>query len=263
VTLIGDIGPWGERVVLVGGLAPLYIAGSLPLGAPPHAGTTDVDLVVSLAVDDSSDTYKTLHRNLIDSGFGRGDHSYQWCRSVDQQRVDVEFLCETDRVEPGRIFQPGQGTGAQFGAFNAPGARLATQDFIEIDAEAERLDGGGLSRVTFRVAAVLPYVVLKVLAFQDRHENKDIYDLVYTLMNFPTGGADAAGLAAAASPVRKELLVVEALQLLGDRFASIEHDGPIAYSNFLSDHHDTEGRARHCNEAAVAVDRFLVAASAK
>ena len=33
VTLLGDIGPWSERVYLVGGLAPRYIVGSLPRGS--------------------------------------------------------------------------------------------------------------------------------------------------------------------------------------------------------------------------------------
>ena len=49
-------------------------------------------------------------------------------------------------------------------------------DFVECGIEAERLDGGGQSRVTVRVANVLPYTVLKILAFQDRHENKDGYE---------------------------------------------------------------------------------------
>ncbi|MGV0802613.1 hypothetical protein ABQF26_36910, partial [Mycolicibacterium elephantis] len=52
VTLLGDIGPWSGRVYLAGGLAPRYIVGSLPEGARPHVGTTDVDLVIGLAVED-------------------------------------------------------------------------------------------------------------------------------------------------------------------------------------------------------------------
>ena len=51
VTLLGDIGPWSQRIYLVGGLAPRYIVGPLPEGARPHVGTTDVDLVIGLAVE--------------------------------------------------------------------------------------------------------------------------------------------------------------------------------------------------------------------
>lgn len=50
VTLIGDIGPWSQRIYLVGGLAPRYIVGVLPQGVSPHVGTTDVDLVTSESI---------------------------------------------------------------------------------------------------------------------------------------------------------------------------------------------------------------------
>ena len=46
---------------------------------------------------------------------------------------------------------------------------------------------------------MLPYTVLKIFSFQDRHENKDAYDLVFTLLNHPDGPR-AAGVAAAVSP---------------------------------------------------------------
>lgn len=38
-----------------------------------------------------------------------------------------------------------------------------------------------------RVANILPYVGLKIFAFQDRHGNKDANDLVDTLLH-PEGG---------------------------------------------------------------------------
>jgi hypothetical protein len=31
VTLLGDLGPWRERIYLAGGLAPRYLVGQLPL----------------------------------------------------------------------------------------------------------------------------------------------------------------------------------------------------------------------------------------
>jgi hypothetical protein len=83
VTLLGDLGPWSERVFVVGGLAPRYIVGQLPEGAPAHIGTTDVDLVIGLALgDDTPETYRTLETNLKRSGFG-ADTSFRWTRLVD------------------------------------------------------------------------------------------------------------------------------------------------------------------------------------
>ena len=263
VTLIGDLGPWSQRIVLVGGLAPRYIVGSLPPSASPHAGTTDVDLVIQLAVEDSFETYATLQKNLKGSGFELGQPSFQWSRQVDGSKVAVDFLCETDQVAAGAIYKPRQGTGARFGAFNAPGAKLAIQDFVEVDIEAERLDGGGLSKVQVRVAGVLAYVVLKILAFQERHHPKDAYDLIYTLVNYPGGGPRSAGLAAAASPIRDKPQVIEALQRIEERFKGVGYDGPSAFSNFRADPDDAVGKEQFRNEAVLAVDRFLSAAGAK
>ena len=256
VTLLGDIGPWGDRVVLVGGLAPRYIVGLDPLPASPHVGTTDVDLVITLAVGDSGDTYGTLYSNLKRSGFAVGDHSYQWQRCVDGIKVEVEFICETDQAGPSAIYRPKQGTGSNFAAFNAPCAGLTAQDHVEVSVTAERLDGGGLSTVTLRVAGVLAFTVLKLLAFQQRHNNKDSYDLVYTLRNYE-GGPRTAGEVAAQSPVRSEKSVADALESLRERFESPEVDGPVAYASFLAERDDHEHEARLRNEAVAVVRQFL------
>ena len=259
VTLIGDIGPWRERLVLVGGLVPRYLVGSLPPGANPHVGTTDVDLVVQLAVDEDFETYEKLAANLRRSGFKSTQPSYRWGRDVDGAPLHVEFLCETDQVEAGKIHRTREDTGSGFGAFNVAGAQLVTRDHFEYGLEAERLDGGGLSRVSLRVAGILSYIVLKTLAFQDRHREKDAYDLVYTLVNYPHDGPHAAGRDSARSPVRREPQVIEALRLLGRRFNNIGDDGPHSYANFEADPGDSDGKARLRNEAVAAVAQFLTA----
>jgi hypothetical protein len=152
--------------------------------------------------------------------------STRWaCRS--------SFLCETSEVEPGRIFKPrGESLGSGLGAFNVRGAQLVATDFSEHLVEAERLDGGGLSAVTVRVCGLLSYVVLKILAFQDRHDNKDSYDLVFCVLHHGDGPR-AAGRAAARSPVAAHPQVADALRLLGERFVDIGHDGPVSYAAFL------------------------------
>jgi len=124
LTLLGDIGPWSERIYLAGGLAPRYLVGKLPLGVSPHIGTSDVDLVLGLALDDSPETYKTLQSNLKESGFVQSELSFQWKRLVDGETVLVEFLCDTDQVEPGRIYRPKEGTGSKIGASTSPAPSL-------------------------------------------------------------------------------------------------------------------------------------------
>ena len=259
VTLLGDLGPWGERVYLAGGLAPRYLVGQLPEGAPAHVGTTDVDLIIGLALgDETPETYRTLQNNLERSLFRQREPSFRWARIVDGVTVFVEFLCETDAVEPGRIYRPkGEFTGPSLGAFNVRGAHLARDDFIECEIEAERLDGGGQSRVAVRVANVLPYAVLKIFAFQQRHENKDAYDLVFTLLNYKHGPR-AAGTETRFSPVADHPQVEEALALLGERFADTEQDGPNAYASFLATPAAADQRARLRQEAVATVRAFLL-----
>jgi hypothetical protein len=96
VTLLGDVGPWSERVYLAGGLAPRYIVGELPEGARAHVGTADVDLVIGLALgDETPETYMNLETNLKRAGFA-AETSFRWRRDVEGVSVTVEFLCETE-----------------------------------------------------------------------------------------------------------------------------------------------------------------------
>src|SRR5205823_5480818 len=126
VTLLGDLGPWRERIYLAGGLAPRYLVGQLPEGARAHVGTTDIDLVIGLALgDETPETYRTLQNNLQKAGFEQKQPSFRWSRDVEGFPVIVAFLCETDQVPPGNIFKPtqeGETTGSKLGAFNVRGA---------------------------------------------------------------------------------------------------------------------------------------------
>ena len=104
-------------------------------------------------------------------------------------------------------------------------------------------------------ADILSYVVLKTLAFQDRHENKDAYDLIYCLLNYGDGPEDA-GRHAAESAIAGHEQVSSALALLAERFESADHDGPHAYAAFLDDG-DAEELARLRQEAVAVIRQFM------
>ena len=258
VTLLGNLGPWRERLYLVGCLAPRYLVGELPAGAREHVGTTDVDLVIGLALgDETPETYRTLQDNLEKSHFDPKEPGFRWAREVEGVNVVVEFLCETEAVAAGLVFRPKAGsTGSRVGAFNVRGANLVGYDYVERVLEGDRLDDGGRSKVTVRVANVLPYTVLKILAFQDRHENKDSYDLVFCLLHFGDGPR-AAGTEAAHSAVARDPQVTDALALLAERFRGADQDGPAAYATFLAEPGNEEEAARLRREAVATVRAFL------
>ncbi len=107
-----------------------------------------------------------------------------------------------------------------------------------------------------RIANLLPYIVTKIFAFQDRHENKDAYDLVFTLL-YVEGGPAAAGEAARSSPVARHSQVIEALALLDERFRNAEQDGPSAYAHFLAAPNADDDHPRLRREAVATVRAFL------
>ena len=263
VTVTGGAGFWGRSLYLVGGLVPRYLVGTVAPPASVHVGSRDVDLAVAFAVDGVDATgYETLERNLRDGGFRQapndGDPEFRWRRTVDGRDLVLEFLCDTDEVPEGRNFKPRSGAGSRFQAFNVAGVRLLPADHRPVEVEAERLDGGGLSRVQIRVAGLAPFVTFKIRAFTDRHHDKDAYDLVYTLLNHPDGPA-GAGRAIAASAVLSDPLVVEALQRVRERFADPRNDGPSSYARFLGSGLGEDAVARLRNESVEAVRIALAA----
>ena len=223
-------------------------------------GTTDVDLVIRLAVEeDPPDTYYTLATNLERAGFKQVDPSFRWERRVEGVLVAVELLGEAEGEPAGKSFRPrGQRTGSGLSLLNIPGTHLVGRDHVEVDVTAERLDGGGDSTVPIRVANLLPYGVLKIHAYQDRHENKDAYDLVFTLLHFE-GGPELAGRAAAGSPIAGEAQVLDAMELMRVRFATPTTDGPIDYATFVSSPGDDAEVARRRQEAVATIRVFCAA----
>jgi hypothetical protein len=263
LVLLKCAGPWNRRVFLAGGLVPRYLIPTLPVYAAPHVGTTDIDLVIGIAIaSDDAEPYDTLLANIKAAGFRlfEGEDgatvSFRWCIDIDGKAVIVEFLTEQGE-DPGSIVRPRNRTGAKLGAFETRGASLVARDYVEREIRGE-LPGGDESFATIRVANLVPFVVLKSFALHDRAltKLKDAYDIVFVLQNWP-GGPEAAALAAKGSPVFAEPIVEEALGLLGGHFEHVNMDGPGNYARFLLEEEDEEEDARLRNEAVAVVRTFV------
>lgn len=76
--------------------------------------------------------------------------------------------------------------------------------------------------------------------------------------------SDAAqsGQTAVEASITSEQQVIDALQVLAERFETAEHDGPTAYANFLVSGDDADEHAQLRNEAVFAVREFLAQLSA-
>lgn len=272
VTLLRGLGPWKEAIYLTGGLAPRFL---IPRdqnalhAPPPHAGTTDVDLVLDREQMATVQAYQRLEQNLKSLGFVRGTNDtgraqhFSWRKQVDAGvTVVVDLLCDASQADGGQVIHL---TGERrLSALAIPGVHLVVDDFFEVELTADLLDERGVATERVRVANIAPFIILKALAYDDRFEEKDAYDLVYCLTHYPGGHQRIAAQFAnllVAEPV--DALVVRALEILRSRFATDEatqgyrKDGPVSYARFLADPGRPEQAARHQRDAAAVVETFL------
>lgn len=80
LTLLSAFGTLKETLRLVGGLVPRYLTPATPPDVPMHAGTSDVDIVLSLEVLAVGNEYASLAEQLNARGFNRwvGDSTRTW-----------------------------------------------------------------------------------------------------------------------------------------------------------------------------------------
>jgi hypothetical protein len=109
VTLLRNLGPHKESVVLVGGLTPRYLVAERPPVVPQHAGTLDIDVVIDLVILEDTEAYRTLEDNLKKIGFERSENdkgqkvNWRWkVRIVDGTTIVLELLADLPGMRGGR-----------------------------------------------------------------------------------------------------------------------------------------------------------------
>lgn len=170
---------------LVGGLVPRYLTPEEPPEVPAHAGTSDVDIVLNLQVIAEGEGYASLSDQLAARGFERAPNkegrptSWRWRVKVDEKTyVVVEFLRDAGADTPGR---PVSIEGEQVSALSISFAGIVHDWYQERDISGQLLNGGGVVIEKIRFADVPAFVILKALALNSRHENKDAADLIHVL----------------------------------------------------------------------------------
>lgn len=229
-TRLGDL---MNDLVIVGGLVPSLIIDQehLPAGAARHVGTLDLDIGLSVLLLDA-ERYKTIAERLRSAGFApdrneRGNPSRQRWVIERGARVTVDFL-----IAP--TLEGDQGGGIRdleldFAAFIMPGLELAFRDQIEVSLAGRTITGESAAR-TVRVCGPGAFVVLKALAFRNRGDNKDAYDLYYVVRNFGTGVADVVSRLA---PLLESKYARMALAHLEEDFATVDDIGPRRAAEFM------------------------------
>ena len=240
-----------DAIVVVGGWVPDLL---LPGAEPEHVGSIDVDLALDAAkLEDGR--YAELLKLLLDTGrYEQGDKDFQLVTPVDlgdgevPVTVEVEFLAPADvtlkknhpkLVEGFRVLQ--------FPAFAAAFERPET---IELKG---LMISGAPNTVYLRVASLPDFIIMKAHAVGGRDKSKDVYDICYCLDAYP----DAIAVVAKDWQSRREYpLVVAAIDILREKFTTIDHYGPQQLAIF-HDSTDNDERAMHARRAFELVQKLL------
>ena len=266
-TILTKVGPWGGQLTLIGGMAPRYLVGDLSAEISEHVGTTDLDVVVGVSLStEEEEAYRTLQQNLKEARFVPSrnpttgqEETFRWERQVDGVRVQLEFFCPVGIGTPGQLLRnPGNNVGSRISAIRTRGAELAGLDYVTVTLAGELLDYGGIQEgVAARVANLLPFLVLKAYAIDERDKAKDSYDIVWILNAYRKGPGSAVE-DIAKSPVLGHPDVPVAINHLRNHFRTHLHRGPSQYAIFeLRDANDEDGRARLRRFAHGTVAEFL------
>jgi benzoyl-CoA reductase/2-hydroxyglutaryl-CoA dehydratase subunit BcrC/BadD/HgdB len=119
------------------------------------------------------------------------------------------------------------------------------------------LDGrdirGGKNKVSLLVASLADFLVMKAHALAGRDKLKDAYDIVFCLDYFPGGLEKLAGEWKQRS---EEKDVMRAIEILRDKFTSVEYFGPMQVVEFFASQ-DSEAQAMQARRAFELVQKLL------
>jgi hypothetical protein len=247
IELTHILGEYREEIVLVGGWIPELL---IPQSQERHVGSIDVDLALNHK-ELTEVGYRMIGEILRQHGYVEDIHQpFIFRKKVRGQVVQVDFLAgeyggtgKSRRTQKALDIQPRK----------ARGCDLAFQVAPETVTLRGHLPDGAADEVRVRIASVVPFLVMKGMALEDRRKAKDAYDIYFILQNYP-GGVDA--VVQAFKPHLKLGLVEEGLQNIAGKFATLDHVGSRDAAEF-EDTLDEEERAIRRRDAFEKVNYFL------
>lgn len=258
VELLTYLGPYRKDIVVIGGWVPFFLTRGVETDEP-HIGSLDVDLALNGA-NISVEVYTRIEEILEKRGFKqrldiKGNpipHSYvRQIKNTAGQEFDiqVDFLApEYGGTPKARRHQRVQGLLAH----KARGSDLVFSHFEEMTIEAV-LPAGAKHQVKAKIADPLSCVVMKAIAFGNRANEKDAYDLYIICKHCPNANAR---IAEELKANKRNKLVQEALGVLRTRFAAVDSLGPISVADFLEEKEAT-ARTIRCRDVFETIQALL------
>ena len=242
-------------LVLLGGLVPRYICRSGGRSASlPQPATIDVDLGIALGTE--SRQYDPISTALSGQGFVRHQemlHRYE--KQVAGLTVPVDFLVESAEGDRGTVAVD------DIAATVMPGVNRALATAREVEIQGMDLQGAE-QRIIARVCEVGPFLALKLRAFLDRQQGKDVFDILYTALNYDRG-PQAALEGFAEEVLAGNPACADALTCLEKMFKDERSPGPVRASHFLlgeqraDEHPDTRFRRTQIRQQMVDIATAL------
>jgi len=230
-TKLGDL---LDDLVVVGGLVPSLLIPdeSLPAGEDVHIGTTDLDLGLSLAILDTK-RYEDLSLRLNRADF-KPDENEEGNPILQRWKItpSAGFKVTLDFLIPPSFAADNGGDlrhiHKDLAAVITPGLRLAFRDKQKVSLKGVTLLGEKANRDIW-VCGPGAFVVLKALAFDQRGENKDAYDLYFVIRNY---GRSIDDVCRCISPLLEEVETKKALAILNRDFLEPDGIGPSRVAQF-------------------------------
>lgn len=225
VRLALHLGTHQNDIVVIGGLAPPFLT---PQADPPHQGTTDVDLLISLGFvyERDEQDFGWLETAFDHAGFvedNRTGGGWRWKSTLDDVIVKLELLCDVwGDLSNQPLALPGCPHASAMN-LQGPGAALA-------DPEPQLLHvppdlGSGTVNVPH--AGLGGYLIAKAAAAAHRQLRKDFYDFAFVLLHNDQGGPSDAGQTILAGPAHRELDRLRP-ELTATISAFTQHERPAA-----------------------------------
>ncbi len=209
-----------DDLVLVGGLVPRYIC--KPVDGAMHPVTMDVDLGISLAM--STGQYETTKNRLQNAGFMWNDNRF--VKTINNTTLFLDFLTDKPTADA-----PDSAMVDDFPVSAVFGVERALKHYREVDIAGTDLYGANVQEL-IKVCEVGPFLCLKLQAYHNRAQSKDVFDVVRTIRDYD-GGTEAAATAFRAES-GNNLAFDCALHSLKTRFSDPTAKGPIQYADFCA-----------------------------
>lgn len=251
VELVNLFTEYQDDIRIVGGWVP-----DLLFPDEGHIGSIDVDLLINhLTLKDAG--YQTMAKILLRCGYHEHPEKYfSFIKTVKidgiDYDVDVDILAGMyGGTQKKKRSQHVQG----IKALKSTGGNFAF-DFEPqtVHIEAPRPDGA-IDTANVNVIASVPYLVMKTAAL-GRGKAKDAYD-IYFLVKHYHGGVQ--GLVNEFTSCADSPIILDMLNKLEGKFASINHAGPVDIANFedVADTEDDEFLRRDAYEQIQALIRGI------